>query len=131
MLILQQNSQNSVTVTVGELQMTTSSLFLFELINGVSHKATYTLAYDSASLNRYNRFCITTTGSNADATQGQVYLPLLGLYTYNIYEDPSGSLSPIGLNNCETGWMKLVSGSVAATTFSSSTAQYVVYNGLK
>jgi hypothetical protein len=128
MIILSQNSQNPVTVTVSELQQGTGSLFLWEFINGTSKVSSYTLAYDSASLNRYNRFCITTTGSNADSTQGQVYLPLLGQYLYNVYEDPSGSLSPTGLNLCEMGKMTLVSSSAVVTAFTGSTSQYIVYN---
>lgn len=130
MLILLQNSQNPVTVTVSELQQGTGSLFLWEFINGISKQSVYTLAYDSASLNRYNRFCITTTGSNADPTAGQVYLPLLGQYLYNVYEDPSGSLSPAGLNLCEMGKMILTGSVTPPTAFTGSTSQYIVYNGL-
>jgi hypothetical protein len=127
MFYLQQNAQNPITVTVTEKQMTTSSLFLFEFINAAGKF--YTMAYDSASLNRYNRFCITTTGSNADPTQGQIYLSLIGQYTYNIYEDPSGSLSPLGLNNCETGIMTVTTGSTPILAYTGSTTNFIAYNG--
>lgn len=128
MILLEQNSQNPTTVTVTEKQMTTSSLFLFEFVNSAGKY--YTMAYDSASLNRYNRFCITTTGSNCDPTQGQIYLPLIGQYSYNIYENPSGSLSPTNLNNCESGIMTLITGSTTITAFTGSTTAYRFYQGL-
>lgn len=132
MIILNQNSSNNVFCTPGELQRGTGSLFLFEFIQGISHDYIYCLAYDSASLNRYNQFCITTvpSGSIVTASAGQIYAPLSGLYTYSIYEVlNSGSLDPTGLNKLETGKMTMLSSSVSPVTFSGSTSKYVVFQG--
>jgi hypothetical protein len=127
MIVLTQYSSNNVVCTPNELQQTTSSLFLFEFQSETSKDLIYCLAYNSSSYNRYSSFCITTVTGSADETNGEIYAPIPGQYTYNIYESPTGSLNSSGLNLCETGIMRINSASIGQTFYTSSKNNYIIY----
>jgi hypothetical protein len=113
--LLQDNStfvQNDVVLNFSDLKKSNSTLYLFQFYENAENESVYCLAYDSASLTRYNRFTIQVNSSTAslDPTQGQIYLSS-GRGKYNIWESPSGSLNPTGLNLVEGCGVYMLTGS--------------------
>jgi len=84
-------------VTVTELTTISDPAYLFEFIEEQTDQKFYRVLTDvSSNKSRYNQFTVTSSAFP---------FPIDGFYTYNIYEQSSGSsnLDPTGLNKVETG----------------------------
>lgn len=107
MIIIRQNSANSVIVTLKELQSPciSTSTYLFEFRSAQQNTLYYTIATDrSPSPCRYQEFCITDIGSGTpDPVSAQVLLRLKGQYHYRVFANPDSVLDPTGLNCVEIG----------------------------
>ena len=84
-------------VTLTELTTISDVEYLFEFIEEQTDTKLYRVLADiSTNKNRYNEFTVNS---------GAFLFPIDGFYTYNVYEQNSGSgnLNPSGLNRVETG----------------------------
>jgi hypothetical protein len=119
---------NLVTVTLTERKQTCTDTYLFEFIDSAKNYY-YCIANDLSLNDRYNKFIINSVTASADNTNAEIDFNLNTQYTYNIYENPSSSLSPVGLWNCETGIAKVLNAPTGSVYFTGSTVLpiYQVY----
>lgn len=103
MIRLDDNTANTVIVTVTEKATITNPVFLFEIINGTTKARNYFIAENiSTQTQRYDKFIVTLT-TDPDPLAGEVHLDK-GEFTYNIYEqEDDENLDPTGLSVVETG----------------------------
>ena len=109
-------------MTVTELTTIANPEYLFEFIEEQSDQSVYTiLPNTSVSKTRYDEFTI-TDGTDLD-------FPIDGFYTYNVYEQSSGSgnLDPIGLTIVETGRAYVYIDDVDANEYNDTTEINIVY----
>ena len=131
MILLRQNINNQVKVTLSEKKILETDNYLLQLTNDLSNEVfSLIVSDDSNSKLRYNSFCIPVTAS-ANPYSGSINLTLPGFYHYTFYEMPSGSntTSSLGLNAVENGKMLLVNNvSESAVMFSGSYNPAPVFN---
>ena len=112
MLQIQRNQQNTLIVTVTELQTLTAPFWLFEFTHEQSFE-TVTCILDNISLGiaRYDEFVLT------DGVD--LVFPYAGYYTYRIWEqDSDTNLDPIQAHNlCEEGRAHVIEESVAPNEY--------------
>lgn len=112
-------------MTVTELTTISNPEYLFEFINENSDFNTDTqyciLADTSTEIERFNEFTI-TDGSDVD-------FPNNGFYTYNVYEQASGSgnLDPTGLTVVEHGRVHVYVNATADNEYTDDTQTTKVY----
>lgn len=131
MIKLIKNQSNIIVLTLTEKCTLTNPLFLFRFINDES-KVSYTFIGQDTSLHtdRYNRFTITEK-LNPTLTLSEVYLPLNGFYSYEIYEQTS----PTNLNYTlatgivEEGKVKVIGTASSTTAYDNQTKINIIYNG--
>jgi hypothetical protein len=121
MIVLKQDIQNQIVVTLTEKKTVITDVYLLELTNQTSFVSYYLVIEDvSSRKERFNLFAL-TLGTD-------LILPLNGFYLYNIYENPDELLLPTGLNKVETGKL-FVSGETETTTaYQNETPDLIVYN---
>ena len=90
MLVVNQNSSNTIALTLKEsTTLTGSTGYTMTLINDMSNISVsgITLTDTSSYVDRYNLFTLTVTGDSAaqNLTGGTVYLSDTGYYHYNCY----------------------------------------------
>jgi hypothetical protein len=128
---INKNSANTVVLTLTEKCTLTNPFFLFEFTNDQS-KVSYTfVALDSSLyLQRYNRFVITEK-TNPILTNSEVNLPLVGFYSYKIYEQISST--NLNVSNAtgivEEGKVKVIGTNSTWTAYDGQTKTNVIYNG--
>ena len=84
MILLQQDTVNSVVVTLTELTTISNPFYLFEFISGDTNESKIFVADDvSTSKSRYNEFNIELTSGIEDLLNGVIKLPLKGFYQYS------------------------------------------------
>lgn len=134
MVIITQNTVNQVIVTLTEKKQSATKIYLFEFVNQQSKDKVYCVSSDlSTSPNRYNLFCINETSQASGGTNpldSDVPLPLAGFYYYNVYENPGSVLSPVGLNQVETGKALIIANKTKTVPVyvSDTASKKVVYN---
>jgi hypothetical protein len=122
MLLIKKNQINTLVVTVSQNAELTNPEWLFSFTHIFSKDQVRFIAEDvSVHKSRYDEFII-TEGTNL----GNVNFPFQGLYTYGIYEQPSGSgnLNPaLAYNLVESGQAQVLYQS--ASTIDASYISYV------
>jgi hypothetical protein len=90
---------NKIALTLTEKATDENSDFIIELTNDVSGKAKIFSVFDISEFPyRANIFLLTET-ENEDLSDGKIYLPITGQYTYRAYE--MASSSPRNLNKSD------------------------------
>lgn len=93
MVILQEGA-NDVILTLTEKVTIANPIFLFAVSSIQTNNTTYFIANDiSVHKERYNKF-IWTLKTNPDNMNGELFLPIEGLYTYIAYQLSTPSLTP-------------------------------------
>lgn len=93
MVILQEGA-NDVILTLTEKVTIANPIFLFGVNSIQTNNTTYFIANDISSYKeRYNKF-IWTLKTNPDNMNGELLLPIEGLYTYIAYQLSTPSLTP-------------------------------------
>ena len=122
MIKLKRKVSTTFVMTVTELTTISNPEYLFEFIEEQSDESVYTILPNiSVSKTRYDEFTI-TDGTDLD-------FPIDGFYTYNVYEQSSGSgnLDPIGLTIVETGRAYVYIDDVDANEYNDTTETNIVY----
>ena len=122
MLLIKKNQVNTLVVTVSQNAELLNPEWLFSFTHIFSKDQVRFIAPNvSVHKSRYDEFII-TEGTNS----GDVNFPFQGLYTYGIYEQPSGSgnLNPaLAYNLVESGQAQVLYQS--ASTIDASYVSYV------
>jgi hypothetical protein len=131
MILLTQNTNNTVVVTLSENQQTIGSIFLLQVTNDTTKEVFSTIVKDiSPDPLSYNTFYIPVTAS-ANPYSGSLNLPLAGFYSYKFFEG-TGSTNPtssLGLNLMEIGKVQLLPFSASTVTaFTSSNVPSKVFD---
>lgn len=93
MVILQEGA-NDVILTLTEKVTIANPIFLFGVSSIQTNNTTYFISNDiSVYKERYNKF-IWTLKTNPDNMNGELFLPIEGLYTYIAYQLSTPSLTP-------------------------------------
>lgn len=119
---INRNSANTLTPTCYEKTTIVNPTYLWEFYNVASKTYVYCISTDiSTTVERYNEFVITETGSTTPVPlNGEVSL-VAGDYEYTIYEQTSTTnLDPTGLNIVEQG---------DATSYDSTINTNKIYTG--
>lgn len=128
MINIEQNSANTVVVTLTEKG--TATYYLFEFKSDTTEGVVYAIAQDASSYPaRYNKFILTEVGTGTPTpTNAEIKLANEGQWRYYIYANSSSSnVDPTGLEMLEQGIVK-VEGTVTATpTYGGGNSTYVVY----
>lgn len=123
MLRVLKGGTTNVVVTVTELTTISSVEYLWEFIEEQENEKLYAIiANTSTATQRYDKFQI------IDGTT--VTFPRAGFYTYNIYEQASGSgnLDPTGLTRVETGRIHVYKTPVADNEYENTNDTDNVYD---
>jgi hypothetical protein len=123
---IEKNSANTVALTLTEKGTATYYLFKFQSDN--TEAVEYCVATDSSLYpERFNKFVITEQTS-PDNLNAEVELPTEGQWRYWVYANSSSSnLDPSGLEELESGIVKVTGTSTPVTTYSGGNSNYVVY----
>jgi hypothetical protein len=123
---IERNSANTVALTLTEKGTATYYLFKFQSDN--TEAVEYCVATDSSAYpERFNKFVITEQTS-PDNLSAEVELPTEGQWRYWVYANSSSSnLDPTGLEELESGIVKVTGTSTPVTTYSGGNSNYVVY----
>ena len=134
MLILIQSTSGQVnTMTLSERVTLTSPYFLLRLICDTTKTETSCIISDvSPYTYRYNKFLITEK-ANPTRINGEVYLPTIGGYTYEVYEQLSSTNLDYTLCDnttpIEIGVLKVYPLSSTATTiYTGASDEKIIYN---
>ena len=130
MLTINKGDSNDLVLTLKERSILPNPTYLFEFENEQTHVKSYCLTTDiSTDIERYNEFIITEQ-SSPDPLQGEVSLTE-GNYLYTIYEQTSTTnLSPTGLDEVETGYLKVKDAtSFVNTYYSGAEVNNTAYEG--
>jgi len=92
MIRLEENTANTVVVTLTENATLLTPYYLFEFISDDTNESKIFIASNiSTNKSRYDEFTITTTTGVEDLLNGVIDLKTKGYYTYNIYEQVSAT----------------------------------------
>lgn len=90
-MIIKKNTVNTCVFSLSEKTTLDPVYYLFEVTNAQDKSVVLFLASDiSTNKASYNEFLIEETVTQ-DLTNGKIYLPLLGSYTYKVYEQSSST----------------------------------------
>ena len=128
MILINKNTENVTILTLSEKTTLTDVVYLFEVTHDVTNDVKYFIAPDSSTnKERYNKITITENVTE-DLLNGTVYLPNLGSYSYNIYEQTSTTnLDPSGLNLIDLGKLKVTEAEVVNATYNGNQTNYIIY----
>lgn len=122
MVRIQRSATTTIVLTLKELTTISSVEYLFEFVEEQTDEKIYAIIADTSSYpDRYNEFTI------IDGTT--LTFPIDGFYTYNVYEQASGSgnLDPTGLTKVEHGRAHVWKSDTAANEYEDTTEQDNVY----
>lgn len=93
MFVLQQNSGNTITLSLDEKKTLLSPNYLFRLISDDTNNDKIFISTDLTAETRYNLFTITLTGStsNEELTGGTISISPNGWWKYFVYEQSSNT----------------------------------------
>lgn len=131
MILINENTSNTVILTLSEKTTLTNVNYLFEVYNDMTNIYKYFIAQDiSTNKLRYNEFIITETVTEFPLL-GQINLIAEGFYKYNVYEQASASnLNPLlALNLIDKGKLKFVKASTSNVVYTGNQINYVEYGG--
>lgn len=131
MILINENTSNTVILTLSEKTTLTNVNYLFEVYNDMTNIYKYFIAQDiSTNKLRYNEFIITETITEFPLL-GQINLITEGFYKYNVYEQASPSnLNPLlALNLIDKGKLKFVKASTSNIVYTGNQINYVEYGG--
>ena len=98
MIRLEQDTVNSVVVTLTELTTQINPFYLFEFISDDTNDSKIFVSTDiSTNISRFNKFNIELTSSTEDLLNGVIKMPLKGFLKYKIYSQASST--NLDLNN--------------------------------
>jgi len=123
MLRVLKEGTTDVVVTVTELTTISSVEYLWEFYEEQEETYLYAIiANTSTATQRYDKFQIIDTTT--------VTFPRTGYYTYNIYEQASGSgnLDPTGLTRVETGRLEVYESATADNEYENTADTNKVYD---
>ena len=131
MILINENTSNTVILTLSEKTTLTNVNYLFEVYNDMTNIYKYFIAQDiSTNKLRYNEFIITETITEFPLL-GQINLITEGFYKYNVYEQASPSnLNPLlALNLIDKGKLKFVKATTSNVVYTGNQINYVEYGG--
>lgn len=131
MILINENTSNTVILTLSEKTTLLNVNYLFEVYNDMTNIYKYFIAQDiSTNKLRYNEFIITETVTEFPLL-GQINLIAEGFYKYNVYEQASASnLNPLlALNLIDKGKLKFVKATTSNVVYTGNQINYVEYGG--
>lgn len=131
MILINENTSNTVILTLSEKTTLTNVNYLFEVYNDMTNIYKYFIAQDiSTNKLRYNEFIITETITEFPLL-GQINLITEGFYKYNVYEQASASnLNPLlALNLIDKGKLKFVKATTSNVVYTGNQTNYIEYGG--
>lgn len=131
MILINENTSNTVILTLSEKTTLTNVNYLFEVYNDMTNIYKYFIAQDiSTNKLRYNEFIITETITEFPLL-GQINLITEGFYKYNVYEQASASnLNPLlALNLIDKGKLKFVKATTNNVVYTGNQTNYIEYGG--
>lgn len=130
MLTITQNSANTLILTLTERTTLSSPIFLFVFTSEQMKQSYACIAADTSNYTyRYNEFVITEKAI-PDTLSGEINIPYPGEYTYEVYEQSSGTnLDPANATTLlETGVLKVKPDTSATnTTYDSEPKTNTIY----
>jgi hypothetical protein len=130
-ILINENTSNTVILTLSEKTTLTNVNYLFEVYNDMTNIYKYFIAQDiSTNKLRYNEFIITETITEFPLL-GQINLITEGFYKYNVYEQASASnLNPLlALNLIDKGKLKFVKATTNNVVYTGNQTNYIEYGG--
>ncbi len=92
MLIINKNSNNTLTLTLREKATLTTPYYLFVFNNDITNQSVTFTANDlSYYTQRYNQFLVTETSGTNNYSSGVITLSPTGFWSYKIYEMSDGT----------------------------------------
>ena len=131
MILINENTSNTVILTLSEKTTLLNVNYLFEVYNDMTNIYKYFIAQDiSTNKGRYNEFNIIENIIEFPLV-GQINLITEGFYKYNVYEQASASnLNPLlALNLIDKGKLKFVKASTTNVVYTGNQINYVEYGG--
>tara|TARA_R110001632_G_scaffold225288_1_gene358189 strand:+ start:531 stop:935 length:405 start_codon:yes stop_codon:yes gene_type:complete len=133
MILLRQDTQNTVIVTLKEKTTLSEPYYLFEFVCDNTKEITYFTGVDlSTNKTRFNEFLIELTTGIEDRLDSILNMPLNGFYSYNIYSQVSAT--NLDINNIteivESGKVSVEGETLPIkTTYVDGQKTKIVYNG--
>lgn len=131
MIQITKNATNNIALTLTEKSTLTSPDYLFVFQSDETRDSYEFIAADTSSYtDRYNLFAIVETSTNPDPLSGEIELPLVGFYTYTIYEQNSSTnLDPANATGVvEVGKVQVVDTPSSDSEYSNTNNINYVYN---
>ena len=92
MILLNQNTVNTIVLTLAEKTTISNPYYLFEFVCDDTKEITYFTGLDiSTNYSRYNEFLIELTNGSEDRLNSVLNMPLNGFYSYNVYSQVSAT----------------------------------------
>lgn len=131
MIQITKNATNNIALTLTEKCTLTSPDYLFVFQSDETRDSYEFIAADTSTYtDRYNLFAIIETNSTPDPLAGEVELPLVGFYTYTIYEQNSATnLNPANATGIvEVGKVQVIDTPSTDSEYSNTNNINYVYN---
>lgn len=131
MIQITKNATNNIALTLTEKSTLTNPDYLFVFQSDETRDSYEFIAADTSTYtDRYNLFAIIETNSTPDPLAGEVELPLVGFYTYTIYEQNSATnLNPANATGVvEVGKVQVVDTPSSDSEFANTNNINYVYN---
>ncbi len=131
MIQITKNATNNIALTLTEKCTLTSPDYLFVFQSDETRDSYEFIAADTSTYtDRYNLFAIIETNSTPDPLAGEVELPLVGFYTYTIYEQNSSTnLNPANATGIvEVGKVQVIDTPSSDSEYSNTNNINYVYN---
>jgi len=133
MILLNQNTSNTIVLTLKEKTSFSNPYYLFEFICDNTKEYTYFTSVDtSTNKSRFNSFILELTTSTPDLLNSVLNYPLNGFYSYNIYSQVSASNLNVDntIEIVESGKVIVRGDSIPSKTiYSGGQNNKIVYNG--
>ena len=132
MIVVIDNMQNDVVVTLTEKRTLQSPYYLFRFVNDLSKSEYLCIAADISSYpSRYNEFIIKTMVNTPNPLVGEIKPIGYGFYHYYIYEQTSATNLDYtqATTLLEVGKMNFITPAQAKITYAGNNTPKKVYNG--
>jgi len=130
-ILINENTSNTVILTLSEKTTLLNANYLFEVYNDMTNIYKYFIAQDvSGNKGRFNEFNIIES-TMENLLGGRINLITEGFYKYNVYEQASSTnLNPLlALNLIDKGKLKFVKASTTNVVYTGNQINYVEYGG--
>jgi hypothetical protein len=130
-ILINENTSNTVILTLSEKTTLINVNYLFEVYNDMTNIYKYFIAQDiSTNKGRYNEFNIIES-TMENLLGGRINLITEGFYKYNVYEQASSTnLDPtLALNLIDKGKLKFVKATTSNVVYTGNQINYVEYGG--